>query len=206
MKFGPIWALFWPQKTFRSKTGLFGVPGCPGKARYRAKVCGNHDSIPVRPIGDSWNQIWALRALQVPLGLPKGPFGAKRGPFGGPGGQDRPDIRPKCMVTMIPTKSDQLVAVGTKFDPSWPSKDLWDPQKGLSGPKLAHLGALGAQKRPDTRPKCVVTMILTQSDQSAAVGTKSGPSGPSESLWGPQKGLSGPKRALLGPWSAVEVR
>ena len=184
--------------------------------------------------------------------------------MGARGAQDRPDIRPKCMVTMIPTKSDQLVAVGTKFDPSWPSKDLWDPQKGLSGPKLAHLGALGAQKRPDTRPKCVVTMILTQSDQSpavgtksgpsgpseslwgpqkghlgskpalfgsmgtqkrpntrpkcvvtmiltqsdqsAAVGTKSGPSGPSQSLWGPQKGLSGPKRALLGPWSAVEVR
>ena len=136
----------------------------------------------------------------------KGLSGPKKALLGARGAQDRPDIRPKCMVTMIPTKSDQLVAVGTKFDPSWPSKDLWDPQKGLSGPKLAHLGALGAQKRPDTRPKCVVTMILTQSDQSAAVGTKSGPSGPSESLWGPQKGLSGPKRALLGPWSAVEVR
>ena len=136
----------------------------------------------------------------------KGLSGPKEALLGARGAQDRPDIRPKCMVTMIPTKSDQLVAVGTKFDPSWPSKDLWDPQKGLSGPKLAHLGALGAQKRPDTRPKCVVTMILTQSDQSAAVGTKSGPSGPSESLWGPQKGLSGPKRALLRPWSAVEVR
>ena len=76
-----------PQKDHLGpKPGSFGVSGCPGEARYRAKVCGNHDSIPVRPIGDSWNQIWALRALQVPLGLPKGPFGAKRGPFGGPGG------------------------------------------------------------------------------------------------------------------------
>ena len=108
-----------PQKDHLGpKPGSFGVSGCPGEARYRAKVCGNHDSIPVRPIGGSWNQIWALRALQVPLGPPKGPFGAKRGPFGGPGGQDRPDIRPKCMVTMITTQSDQLVAVGTKFDPS----------------------------------------------------------------------------------------
>ena len=53
---------------------------------------------------------------------------------------------------------------------------------------LALLGFLGAQKRPNTRPKCVVTMIPTQSDQSVAVGTKS-------SL----RGLSGtPKRGILG--------
>ena len=115
------------------------------------------------------------------------------------GAQKMPDTRPKCVVTMIKTQSDQSVTVGIKSEPFGPSKYLWDPQKGLSGPKLAHLGALGAQKRPDTRPKCVVTMILTQSDQSAAVGTKSGPSGPSESLWGPQKGLSGPNEPFWGP-------
>ena len=109
------------------------------------------------------------------------------------------------MVTMIPTKSDQLVAVGTKFDPSWPSKDLWDPQKGLSGPKLAHLGALGAQKRPNTRSKCLVTMIPTQSDQLAAIGTKSGPPGPSETLWGPNRAFWGQNGPFGGPWSAVEV-
>ena len=40
-------------------------------------------------------------------------------------------------------------------------------------------------------------MIPAQSDQSVAVGTKSGPRGPSEDLWGPQKGLWGLKRALL---------
>ena len=39
------------------------------------------------------------------------------------------------------------------------------------------LGSLVAQKRPDTRPKCVLTIVPAQSDQSAAVGTKSGPSG-----------------------------
>ena len=58
--------------------------------------------------------------------------------------------------------------------------------------------SLVAQKRPDTRPKYVVTIIPAQSDQSVAVGTKSGPRGPSEDLWDLQKGHLGPKRALLG--------
>ena len=50
---------------------------------------------------------------------------------------------------------------------------------GLLEAKKALLGSLVAQKRPDTRPKCVVTMTPTQLDQSAAIGTKSGPkSGP----------------------------
>ena len=62
--------------------------------------------------------------------------------------------------------------------------------------KNALLGSLVAQKRPDTRPKCVVTIIPAQSDQSVAVGTKSGPWGPSEDLWDLQKGHFGPKRAL----------
>ena len=70
-----------------------------------------------------------------------------------------------------------------------PSEDLRDPKKGHLGPKRALKRSLRAQKRPDTRPKCAVTMIPTQSDQSAAVGTKSGPLVLSESLWGPQKGI-----------------
>ena len=64
------------------------------------------------------------------------------------------------------------------------------------------LGALGAQKRPDTRSMCLLTMIPAQSYQLAAVGTKAGPSGPSKSLWSPQKGLLGPKKALLGALGA----
>ena len=60
------------------------------------------------------------------------------------------------------------------------------------------MGSLVAQKRPDTRPKCVVTIIPAQSDQSVAVGTKSGPRWPSEDLWNPQKGNLGQNRALLG--------
>ena len=66
--------------------------------------------------------------------------------------------------------------VGIKSGPFGPSKYLWDPQKGLSGPKEALLGARGAQDRPDIRPKCMVTMIPTQSDQLVAVGTKFDPS------------------------------
>ena len=53
---------------------------------------------------------------------------------------------------------------------------------GLLEAKNALLGSLVAQKRPDRRPKCVVTMIPAQSDQSVAVGTISGPRGSSEVL------------------------
>ena len=77
-----------------------------------------------------------------------------------------------------------------------PSEDLRDPKKGHLGPKRALKRSLRAQKRPDTRPKCAVTMIPTQSDQSAAVGTKSGSRGSSESLWGPQKGPFGGPEVL----------
>ena len=88
--------------------------------------------------------------------------------------QKRPDTRPKCVVTIIPAQSDQSVAVGTKSGPVGPSEDLWDLQKGHFGPKRALLGSLVAQKRPDTRPKCVVTIVPAQSDQSAAVGQLGG--------------------------------
>jgi hypothetical protein len=65
-------------------------------------------------------------------------------------------------------------------------------KKGHLGPKRALLGSLGAQKKPNTRPKCVVTMKPILLDQSAAVGTKSGTQRPSNDLWSPQKALFGP--------------
>ena len=91
------------------------------------------------------------------------------------------------------TQADQLAAVGTKSGPLGPSDDLRGLQKGHFGPKRALLGPLWAQKGPDTRSKCVVSMSPTQTGQWEAVGTKSGPPGPSEDLRGPQKGHSGPK-------------
>ena len=128
-----------------------------------------------------------FRQLQLILNHPDGGtvqkhhFGglleAKNALLGSLVAQKRPDTRPKCVVTIIPAQSDQSVAVGTKSGPRGPSEDLWDLQKGHFGPKRALLGSLVAQKRPDTRPKCVVTIVPAQSDQSAAVGTKSGPSG-----------------------------
>ena len=110
-----------------------------------------------------------------------GPNGALLGP---PGAQERPDTRSKCVVTMCPAKAGQSGAVGTKSGPSGPSEDLWGPQKGHFGPKRSLLGPLGAQKGLDTRSKCVVSMTPTQTGQSGAVGTKSGPPGPSEDLRG----------------------
>ena len=123
-----------------------------------------------------------------------GPNGALLGP---PGAQERPDTRSKCVVTMCPTQAGQSGAVGTKSGPPGPSEDLRGPQKGHFGPKRSLLGPLGTQKGPHTRSKCVVSMILTQTGQSGAVGTKSGPPGPSEDLRGPRKDLLWPKRALF---------
>ena len=99
---------------------------------------------------------------------------------------------------MSPTKAHQSGAVGTKSGLLGPSDDLRGHEKGHFGPKRSLLGPPGAQKGPDTRSKCVVSMSLTQTGQSGAVGTKSGPTGLSEDLRGPLKGLSGQKRALLG--------
>ena len=149
-----------------------------------------------------------FRQLQLILNYPDGGtvqkhhFGglleAKNALLGSLVAQKRPDTRPKCVVTMIPAQSDQSVAVGTKSGPRWPSEDLWNPQKGNLGPNRALLGSLGPQKRPHTRPKCVVTIISTQSDELAAVGTEFGPSGPLSSF-SPSYGLLEAKWALLGP-------
>ena len=66
------------------KLALFG-PWVPEKARYQAKVCGNHEVNPGRAAGGSWDQIWSSGALLGPLGPPKGTFSAQTGPFGAPG-------------------------------------------------------------------------------------------------------------------------
>ena len=115
--------------------GPYGTTGGPEDARYQAKVCGNHDLNPVRPIGDSWNQIWALRALQVPLGLPKGSFGAKRGPFGGPRGTR--------MAQRVQIWS-QLPPIGLTGFKSWlPHTLAW---------YLTFLGPKGTRKGPVLAP------------------------------------------------------
>ena len=102
--------------------------------------------------------------------------------FGPPGTQMGPNTKLKCVIGMSPAQADQSGAVGTKSGLSGPSDDLRGTQKGHFGPKQALLGPPGAQKGPDTRSKCVVSMSLTQTGQSGAVGTKSGPTGPSEDL------------------------
>ena len=52
---------------------------------------------------------------------------------------------------------------------------VWDPYGVIKRDIWAKMGPLRAQKGPDTRAKCVVTMSPTQAGQSGAVGTKSGP-------------------------------
>ena len=73
------------------------------------------------------------------------------------------------------------------------------PWKFRDWAQIALLGPPGTLKGSNTRSKCVFTMNLTQAGQWGAVGTKSGPSEPSEDLWGPRKGHFCPKRTLLGP-------
>ena len=55
-------------------------------------------------------------------------------------------------------------------------------QMGHIGPKEPILGPPAGQKRPNTRPKYVVTMSLTQLDRLVAVGIKSDPPGASKSM------------------------
>ena len=112
------------------------------------------------------------------------PWGLFRGPGGPCGPLKRPQGGPIWHIIMYYTHENCFRATWTIWGhaepssgPRGPSEDLWDPLEGHLGPKQALLGSLGAQKRPDTRPKCVITIIPTQSDQLEAVGTKSGPSG-----------------------------
>ena len=74
-------------------------------------------------------------------------------------------------MTLCLTSAGPSGAVGTKSGPLGPSEDLGAPQKGLSGQNRALLRPPGAQKGPDIRSKCVLTMSLTQAGQWGAVGT-----------------------------------
>ena len=49
-----------PQKGhFGSKRVLLGPLWGQEESQHQAKVCGNHDCNPVRPIGDNRDQIWS---------------------------------------------------------------------------------------------------------------------------------------------------
>ena len=73
------------------------------------------------------------------------------------------------------------------------------PWKLRDSAQIALFGSVGTLLGLDIRPKSVVTLCLTSAGPSGAVGTKSGPLGPSEDLRAPQKGFSGQNRALLRP-------
>ena len=57
---GPLEDLQDPQKGhFGSKRVLLGLLWGQEESQHQAKVCGNHDCNPVRPIGDNRDQIWS---------------------------------------------------------------------------------------------------------------------------------------------------
>ena len=87
-------------------------------------------------------------------------------------------------------------SMGGSWDQIWPLGALRGPPgppKGAFRAKTVPFRTPRGPEGADTRSKCVVTMSPTQTGQWEAVGTKSGPPGPSEDLRGPQKGHSGPK-------------
>ena len=116
---------------------------------------------------------------------PKGAFRAKTGPFRTPGGPEGARYQVKVCGEH---ESNPGGPVRGSRDQIWSLGAPREPQKGHFGPKRALLGPPGAQKGPDTRSKCVVSMSPTQAGQSGAVGTKSVPPGPPE---GPKRGISG---------------
>ena len=115
-----------PRGAPRAKTGPFGVPWGPEEARYQAKVCDNHNSNPVRPIGSSWDQIWSPGVLRGPLGPPKGALWAKKGPFRVPGGPEEARYQAKVCANHI---SSPVRPIGSSWDQIRP---LWGAQKLFS--------------------------------------------------------------------------
>ena len=116
-------------------------------------------------------------------------------PFRAPWGPEGARYQVKVFVDH---ESNSGGPMGGSWDQIWSFGALRGPRgppKGHFGAKTRPLRAFGVQKGPDTRSKCMRTMNLTQAGQWGAVGTKSGPPGPSKDLGG----LLGPKRALLGP-------
>ena len=136
--------------------GPYGVPWGPEEAQYRGKVCGNHNSNPLGPIGGSWDQIWPGGALPGPPGPPKGAFWAKTGPFGAPWG---PGAAQYQSIVCGNHNSNQVGPIGNSWDQIWPLRGLQvplGPQKVPLGPKRALLVLKGAQaydmgvSHPDT--------------------------------------------------------
>ena len=69
------------------------------------------------------------------------PKRARLGQIGPLAATKRPNLNPKCVVTMSLTQMGQLVALGIKSGPLGPSDDLRGLQKGNFWPKRVLLGA-----------------------------------------------------------------
>ena len=200
MHFGPL-------------TDLYGTPGAPKRAHFGPKrpFLG-----PLRSSESLGGQIWSqlpligptqlvtwhphtlawYRPSSGPPGALKGPVLAQNVPFGAPEVPGRP-------------LEDQIWLQCNYLDTPHgyiPTKNISGPKKGHFGPKLALLGPLGAQKRAETRPKCVVTMSLTLAEQPVAVRTKFCPRGPSWDLWVPKRDIWGQNWPFWGPRGPEEGR
>ena len=195
---GPLW-------------DLYGTPGAPKRAHFgperpfwwprRSSVGpGGPDLVPTAADWSDRDVIIVTTHFGLVLGLfcapkrarfgPKCPFWRPRRSSEGPRG---PDLVPTAANWSAWVRLIVTTHLGLMLGLIVAAKGLNLAEKGHFGPKGALLEPPGARKRPDTRPKCVVAMSPTQVDQTAAVGTKPEPPGPTEDLRGHQKGLSGPK-------------
>ncbi len=137
-----------------------------------------------------------VSALFWTPGALKGPVLAQNVPFGAPEVPGRP-------------LEDQIWLQCNYLDTPHgyiPTKNISGPKKGHFGPKLALLGPLGAQKRAETRSKCVATMSLTLAEQPVAVRTKFCSRGPSWDLWVPKRDIWGQNWPFWGPRGPEEGR
>lgn len=78
-----------------------------------------------------WRSIQAVPDLH---GAKKRHVGPKRSLLGSLAAQKRPNISQKCVVTMIPTQTEQPVAVGTKSGPRGPPRTSKATKRGTLGP------------------------------------------------------------------------
>ena len=179
---------------------IFGPPRSPGHGRDGPSGIQNTST------QCTWMQrihIMHLGPLTDLYGTPGAPERARFGhkmPFRGPRrssvGPGGPDL--------VPTSADWsawaglMVAIhfGLLSGLYWAPGGSKRARFAQKSPLLDQIGPLAATKRPNINPKFVVTMSPTHVDQSAAVGTKSGPlmiSGDSK------RGILGQKGPFLGP-------
>merc|ERR1712016_219731 len=101
--------------------------------------------------------------------------------------QKRPNISPKCVITMSPTQAEQPVTVVTKYGTRCPPRAYRATKRGTLGPNEPFVACFW--------PNC---HWLVQRDDPHPYHVLGPLNGPLWHSWGPQKGPFWPRKAFLG--------